>query len=212
MFGLIFGPVRLVLKIISSLLTLIVVYLGVTFGQIWLTSHHHSTGHAQAILVFGCEESNGTPSPDLLGRLEEALAVYRAHRAPWIAVTGGRQHGDVYTEAGVSATYLERHGVPASRIIVGGGRDTWQNVSSVAPALQARHLTHVITVTDPFHEYRAMAITSAQGLTPEPSPVPVQLDQKRQLWHYYLKETIAVSIGRLVGYDTLSHWTTSGIL
>ena len=208
MFGLIFGPLRLALRLVSALASLIVVYLGVTFAQIWMTSHTHSTGTAQAIVVFGCEESNGVPSKDLAARLDEALVVYRAHRAPWVVVTGGRLPGDRYTEAGVSATYLEQRGVPASRIISGGGNDTWQNISSVTTRMKQRGLHTVITVTDPFHEYRAMAIASAQGLAPEPSPVPANQYEKPHLWSFYAKETIAVSLGRLVGYDTLSQWTT----
>jgi hypothetical protein len=28
------------------------------------------------------------------------------------------------------------------------------------------------------------------------------------LWRYYLKETLAVGVGRVVGYGRLSHWTT----
>ncbi len=208
MFRLIFAPLRIFLKVISALLTLLVLYLAVTFVQVWLTSREHSTGAAQAIVVFGTTEDNGTPSPALAARLNEVLTVYRDHRAPWVVVTGGKRPGDRFTEAEVSATYLEQHGIPRARIIVGSGRDTWQNISSVAPTMKRHHLLSIITVTDPFHEYRAMAIASAQGLSPEPSPVSKSSTITANLWRYYLKETIAVSVGRVVGYGTLSHWTT----
>lgn len=209
MFRLIFAPLRLAIKIVSLLLALIVLYFAFTFVQIWLTGRTHSTASAQAILVFGTTEDNGKPSQELRARLDEALAVYRAGRAPWIAVTGGNRPGDVYTEAGVSATYLEAHGVPKARILVGGGVDTWQNVETVAPLLKARGLYNVITVTDPFHEYRAMAIASSQGLSPIPSPVENSPTIKHSLWRYYLKETLEVGVGRLIGYGRLSSWTTS---
>jgi len=174
-----------------------------------MTGRQHSSASAQAILVFGTTENNGTPSPELTARLNDALTLYREHRAPWVVVTGGNRPGDVYTEGGVSATYLEHHGVPASRIIVGSGNDTWQNVSSVIVAMQARHLTSVLCVTDPFHVYRAMAIASSQGLAPLPEPVSNSPTTKNSLWLYYLKETIEVGVGRLVGYGRLSTWTTS---
>jgi uncharacterized SAM-binding protein YcdF (DUF218 family) len=209
MFGLVFGPLRLVIKVVTAIVTLVVLYFGFTFVQIWLTGRIHSSATAQAIVVFGTTEDNGKPSQELQARLDEALVVYRAHRAPWIAVTGGKRPGDVYTEAGVSATYLEAHGVPKSRILVGGGDDTWQNVASVASLLKARHLYDVITVTDPFHEYRAMAISSSQGFSPIPSPVENSPTIKHSLWRYYLKETLAVGVGRLIGYGRLSSWTTS---
>lgn len=204
----IFGLLKLALRIVSLVLSVVVLYFAITFVQIWQRGHEHSTHSAQAILVFGTTEDNGTPSPELTQRLRQALTLYRAHRAPWIAVTGGKRPGDHFTEAGVSATFLEHHGVTPQRIIVGGGSDTWQNVESVAPALKARHLTSVLTVTDPFHEYRAMAIASAQGLTPYPSPVHHSPTVKHSLWRYYLKETAAVGVGRIVGYGRLSSWTT----
>ncbi len=210
MFGLIFRPLRLVLKIISAILTIIVVYFVVTFVQIWWTGHAHSTADAPAILVFGTTEDNGVASQELRARLDEALVVYRADRGVhWIAVTGGNRPGDVFTEAGVSATYLEARGVPKDRIIVGGGDDTWQNVVTVASALKSHNAQRVITVTDPFHEYRAMAIASAQGLIPMPSPVENSPTIKHSLWRYYLKETLEVGVGRIIGYGRLSSWTTS---
>ncbi len=141
----------------------------------------------------------------------QALTLYDSGRAPWVAVTGGRRPGDVYTEAGVSATYLEEHGVPKSRVLKGGGSDTWQNVASVIGALRRLHITTVITVTDPFHEYRAMAISSDQGLTPYPSPVRDSPTIKHQLWRFYLKETLEVGVGRIVGYHHLSEWTTTPV-
>lgn len=205
----IFGPIKLIMKIISTIMTVVVIYFAVTFVQIWLTGHEHSIASAQAILVFGTTENNGTPSPELRARLDDALTLYRGHRAPWVVVTGGNQPGDAFTEAGVSATYLEQHGVPASRILVGGGSDTWQNVSSVIGAMRAHHLVTVLTVTDPFHEYRAMANASAQGLSPQPVPVANSPTVKHSLWKFYLKETLAVGVGRIVGYGRLSSWTTS---
>lgn len=209
MLGLIFAPLRLAIRIVSAILTIVILYFAVTFVQIWLTGRIHSVSHAQAILVFGTTENNGKPSQELTDRLNEALSVYRAGRAPWIAVTGGNRPGDKYTEAGVSATYLEAHGVPKDRVIVGGGNDTWQNVESVARQLKSHLLYDLITVTDPFHEYRAMANASSQGFYPVPSPVENSPTVKHSLWLFYLKETLAVGVGRLIGYGRLSSWTTA---
>jgi len=209
LFRLIFAPLRIAIKLASALVGIVVFYFAFTFGQIWMTSRVHSTGPAQAILVFGTTEDNGTPSPALRARLDEALTVYRARRAPWVVVTGGRRPGDVYTEAEVSASYLEQRGVPASHVIVGSGSDTWQNVASVIARMKSANLIHVISVTDPFHEFRAMAIASAQGLQPTPSPVPSSPTIKGSLFGYYLKETLDVGVGRIIGFGNLSRWVTS---
>ncbi|MCU1363238.1 MAG: YdcF family protein [Acidimicrobiaceae bacterium] len=205
----ILGPLKWTLRVLAALLLVIVLYFGVTFVQIWWRGHEHATEDAQAVLVFGTTEDNGTASAELTTRLNQALTLYREGRAPWVAVTGGRQPGDVYTEAGVSATYLENRGVPSDRILKGSGSDTWQNVETVLPKLKEHHLKTVITVTDPFHEYRAMAITSAQGLIPYPSPVRNSPTIKFELWRYYLKETLEVGLARIVGYGRLSSWTTA---
>jgi len=204
----IFGPFKLVLRIISLVISVIVLYFAVTFVQIWLTGHEHSNAKAQAILVFGTTEDNGVASPELKARLNHALHLYREGRAPWLVVTGGNRPGDNYTESGVSKTYLENHGVPKADILQGFGGDTWQNVSTVMPLLKAHDIVSVLTVTDPFHEYRAMAISSSQGLKPVPSPVPNSPTIKHSLWRYYLKETFDVGVGRIIGYGRLSSWTT----
>jgi uncharacterized SAM-binding protein YcdF (DUF218 family) len=202
----IFGPFKLILRIISALITIVIIYFAVTFVQIWLTGHEHSTRDAQAILVFGTTEDNGTPSPELQARLHQALVLWHEGRAPWIAVTGGKRPGDHFTEAGVSATYLESKGVPSSKILVGSGTDTWQNVATVLPKLTSHHIKTVLTVTDPFHEDRAMAISSSQGLTPYPSPVRNSPTVKHSLWKYYAKETFEVGIGRIIGFGRFSSW------
>ena len=205
----IFGPIKLVLRLLSLFLTVLVLYFAVTFVQIWWRGHEHTTASAQAILVFGTTEDNGKASRELKGRLDQALSLYREGRAPSIVVTGGNLPGDVYTEAGVSATYLEKHGVAAAHVLKGAGNDTWQNVQTVLEKLKKHHITTVITVTDPFHEFRAMAIASSQGLRPYPSPVRHSPTIKHQLWRYYLKETLEVGVGRVVGFGRLSSWTTT---
>ena len=202
----IFGPIKLLIRVVSALIFVAVLYFAVTFVQIWLTGHHHSTRHAQAILVFGTTEDDGTPSAELRARLDQALVLWHDHRAPWIAVTGGKRPGDVFTEAGVSVRYLESHGVPASKILKGSGTDTWENVASVRAKLKRHDITSVLTVTDPFHEDRAMAISSSQGLTPYPSPVHDSPTVKHSLWKYYLKETFEVGIGRVIGFQRFHTW------
>ena len=63
--------------------------------------------------------------------------------------------------------------------------------------------------TRPWDDAIAMAIASSQGLVPSPSPVRNSPTINHSLWRYYLKETLEVGVGRLVGYGRLSSWTTS---
>jgi uncharacterized SAM-binding protein YcdF (DUF218 family) len=205
----IFGPLRLAFTIVTVGITIIFLYFSVTFVQIWLRGHEHTSADAQAILVFGTA-AGIHPSPELADRLNHADALFASHRASYIAVTGGKLPGDLYTEAQVSATYLEGLGVPKDVILEGGGGDTWENVADILPALKAHGITSVITVTDAFHEYRAMAICVAQGLTADPSPISVTAVSGSELWKYYLTETIEVGVARFVGYHTVSDWIHDG--
>ncbi|HUZ40459.1 MAG TPA: YdcF family protein [Acidimicrobiales bacterium] len=202
----IFGPIKLVLRIVATLISVVILYFAITFVQIWMTGHEHSTKHAQAILVFGTTENDGTPSPELRARLDQALFLWHKDRAPWIAVTGGKRPGDQFTEAGVSATYLEARGVPATKILKGSGTDTWRNVVTILSRLKSHDIKSVLTVTDPFHEDRAMAICSSQGLTPNSSPVRNSPTVKHSLWKYYLKETFEVGVGRIIGFQRFHSW------
>jgi uncharacterized SAM-binding protein YcdF (DUF218 family) len=204
---------KLAFKFVAVLMTLILLYLGITFLQIWYRGGEHSSGPAQAVLVFGTASYGcTTPSPELAARLSWAAQL--VHNGDLttnlIVVTGGKKPGDACTEAQTSTWYLVHvRGISRHDIIVGGGDDTWQNVSSIAGQLKRLKDTTVLSVTDPFHEYRAMACATDQGLTPMPAPVPHEAISGGSLFGYYLKETLEVGAARVIGYRTLSDWLHS---
>jgi uncharacterized SAM-binding protein YcdF (DUF218 family) len=178
-------------------------YLAFTGVQVWLTSRHHDAHPAQAIVVMGAAQYDGVPSPDLVGRLQDALSLWQRHLASTVVVTGSKEKTDKYTEAEASAMWLEQHGVPAADIIEVGGNDSWTNLSLAATALQQRGLLKVIVVTDGFHEDRSLAIATSVGLQAWPMP---STDSPIKGWAtvpYYAKETVGVAVGRVVGYSRL---------
>jgi uncharacterized SAM-binding protein YcdF (DUF218 family) len=197
-------PFRLILKIIGAVLAVVLLYVSVTLVQVWLTSMQDDPHPANAILVFGTAANYTTPGVDLEARLARALTLYDAHLAPIIAVTGGKRPGDLYTEAQISAMWLETNGVPPSAIVLGSGADTWNNVASVATELKTLGVVTVLDVTDPFHEDRAMAITSSFGFSPSPTPSQRSPIGGFNLVLYFVKEAVEVSVGRIIGYQTLA--------
>jgi uncharacterized SAM-binding protein YcdF (DUF218 family) len=197
-------PFRLIFKIVGAILAVCLLYVSVTLVQVWLTSRQDDPHPANAILVFGTAANYTTPGVDLQARLARALSLFDAHLAPIIAVTGGKRPGDLYTEARISAMWLEANGVPPRAIILGGGADTWDNVASIAPKLKARGVVTVLTVTDPFHEDRAMAITSSFGFSPSPTPSLHSPIGGFSLVLYFVKEAVEVAAGRIVGYHALA--------
>jgi uncharacterized SAM-binding protein YcdF (DUF218 family) len=171
--------------------------------QVWLTSREYSPHPADVIMVMGAAQYNGAPSPDLQARLNEALKLFDNKDASLIMLTGGKEKGDLHTEAGTGYAYLTAHGVPAADILQAGGDTTYQNVADAAPVLLARHATTVLVTTDPFHEDRSMAISSSFGLTPWPTPTQTSPIKGWSTVPYYLKEAVGVGLGRVIGFNHL---------
>jgi uncharacterized SAM-binding protein YcdF (DUF218 family) len=199
----IFSPFRLAFRLLSLLVTALIVYLAVSLVQVWLTSRQYDPHPAAAIMVMGAAQYNGVPSPDLAARLNEALLLYQKGYSHLIMVTGGKEKGDLHTEAGSGAAYLEGKGVPAADILQAGGNTTYENVADAAPQLVARHATTVLVATDPFHEDRSMAIASSFGLTPSPTPTKTSPITGWSTVPYFLKEAVGVGLGRIVGFNHL---------
>jgi uncharacterized SAM-binding protein YcdF (DUF218 family) len=198
-----FGPIRLVLRVFGLIVAALLIYFAVTLVQVWLTSRQYDPHPAEAIVVMGAAQYNGVPSPDLAARLDEAYSLFHNGYAKVIMVTGGKQPGDVYTEAEAGRNYLEKESVPASDILLAGGNDSYQNVADAAPQLLSRHLSVVLVVTDGFHEDRSMAIASALKLTPSPTPTQTSPITGWAKLPYFLKEAVGVGLGRVIGYNHL---------
>jgi uncharacterized SAM-binding protein YcdF (DUF218 family) len=196
-------PIRLAIRIVSLLLTAVVVYFAVCLVQVWLTSRQYDPHTADVIMVMGAAQYNGVPSPDLAARLNEALKLFDNKEASLIMLTGGKEKGDVYTESQAGSAYLHARGVPLSDILQAGGNTTYQNVADAAPQLLARHATTVLVTTDPFHEDRSMAISSSLGLTPSPTPTKTSPIKGWSTVPYFLKEAVGVGLGRVIGFSHL---------
>ena len=198
------GRLPLVLRAIVLLLLAILGYFVVTGVQVWLTSREYSPRQASAIVVMGAAQYDGVPSPDLRSRLDEALLLYRRGFAPLIVATGYKELGDQFTEAQAGGTYLEQHGVPSSAIVEVGGSDSYENLADADTVLRARGDGTVLIATDPFHEDRSMAIASGLGLVAYPTPTRTSPIKGFATVPYFLKEAIAVGMGRVIGYRELS--------
>lgn len=208
-------PLRMLGRLVKVAVLAALVYLVVTFVQVWQTAHQDQARPAGAIVVLGAAQYNGAPSPDLAARLTHALALWKEGMASRIIVTGGKQKGDRHTEAGASALWLEARGVPSANIVEVGGSDTWQSMSGVATAVGANATlgatvaassttgSSVVLVSDPFHEKRASMMASALGLTPYVSPTRSSPIRGAALVPYYAKETAEVALARVVGFPAL---------
>jgi uncharacterized SAM-binding protein YcdF (DUF218 family) len=194
---------RWLLRSILVLLALAVAYVAITFVQVYRASRHDGARAADAIIVLGAAQYDGRPSPVLQDRLDHALALYEAGLAGQIVLTGGRQEGDRFTEATAGYNYLRERGVPDEALLKEvDGTSTWESLRASARFLLSRDLTRVVLVTDDYHAYRVEAIAEDIGLDATVSPTESRLTGTGQL-RQMLRETAAVAVGRIIGYDRL---------
>jgi uncharacterized SAM-binding protein YcdF (DUF218 family) len=178
---------------------------------IWHASHN-DTRSADAIVVMGAAQYDGTPSPLLESRLRQAFDDWEKGRATVIAVTGGKRDGDRFSEAEVSQNWLMQRGVPASAIVAeNSGSSTWESLKGIAPLLQQRGVESVVAVSSPWHVERVMLSLQQLGFDTVPSPTTTSSDGFAGLaWMNNgsslikaVRETLGVSLGRIIGFDRL---------
>lgn len=204
---------RLLLRILgglAALVLLVIGYYGVTLYQVWSTGRHDEARKVDAIVVMGAAQYDGRPSPLLKARLDHALELYRAKRAPVIVVTGGKLSGDRFTEAAASRRYLRDLGVPASAILSEDrGRSTWQSLEGVVDLLAKRTpKARVLIVTDPFHCLRAKLIAEELGLRAYVSATRSSPWGSGTQFRKSLKEAAGIALGRIIGFQRL--WRVTG--
>ncbi len=140
-------------------------------AAIYWQARSDQTRPVDAIVVLGTAQYNGRPSPVLRARLDRALKAYEGGGASVIVVTGGRNPGDLFTEAEASRDYLLERGVPEGALLLENqGRDSWQSMRGVARLLRARDLSEVLLVSDGFHLFRLKLMARDLDLTPYGAP------------------------------------------
>ena len=159
--------------ILSGIAALLLVVLGlivVTAVAVWRAAHTDDARHvlhADAIVVLGAAQYNGTPTNVFVGRLEQAIVLYREDRSKTVIVVGGKQPGDATTEGQAGANYLIQHGVPAADVVAEGvGNDTYESLKGAADFMKAHDLRSAFLVSDPWHNLRIKRMAGDLGITP----------------------------------------------
>lgn len=156
--------------------------------------------HSDAIIVLGAAQYAGHPSPVLGARLDHAEALWRAHVARYVVLTGGVGKGDTTSEAEVGRRYLIARGIPDTVILLErGGRTTGQSIGAAAALLKQRGLTSAVLVSDPFHALRLRILAFRHGLHAVTSPTrtsPIARNAQQE-WRYVLAESFKLPIAAL---------------
>ena len=180
-----------------------VLYFVVTAVSYRASWTHEAKGSTDVIIVMGAAQYDGVPSNLLEMRLQQGLDLWKDGRAPLIALTGGKQAGDRFTEAATGRRWLTDRGVPANVIVSEDvGRSTWQSLSQLDPVLRDRSVETAIVVSSYWYVQRADLILHQLGYDASTSPVP-QNSEALSWTTKALKELLGISFGRLMGFDTL---------
>jgi len=148
------------------------VVIGYTTYRIWDQGGRDEARNADAIVVLGAAQYNGTPSPLFEARISHAVQLYENGIAGTFIVTGGKgRPGDITTEAGAARDYAVAHGVPASAILIEDeSRTTLEQLRTVGQMLRDRGLRSAVLVSDRTHMLRSLRIARDQGIEAYGSP------------------------------------------
>lgn len=197
------GTRRWLVRVPAVLAAALLLYLGVTAVQVVRAADQQDSEPADAIVVLGAAQYDGTPSPALKRRLDHALELYRDGLAPQIVLTGSKQPDDRFTEAFAGYRYLTEQGVgePALRI-VDDGASTWESMAAAWRLLRDEGVEEVLLVSDSYHNRRLQGIAGELGMeafvsSTEGSPSAQQV----------VAETGRVATGQIIGYRRLFNLT-----
>jgi vancomycin permeability regulator SanA len=154
-------------RIIAGVLLgwLLVHLIYITIDGLWGYS-----GTADMAVVLGNRvDADGSLSPVLKGRVDEALALYRQGRVARIMASGGLgEYAGHYPEGLAMKQYLVAHGVPADRIVEDNhGENTYLTAKDLLPVVDSLQVHSVIVVSSFYHLTRSKYIIRKLGFRGE---------------------------------------------
>ncbi len=175
-------------------------YLAVVGVTVELAAHHRTDQPASAAVVMGAAQYNGRPSGALAGRLDRAAELYEAGKVDRVIVTGGNQPGDRTTEGMTGFVYLRNRGIPERDLLVeNSSTNTWEQLLATALIIEEHDLDSVILVSDPYHNRRLLDTADALGMDADVSATDATMS-----WHELSRETVAVAVGKVIGFRRLA--------
>ena len=142
-------------RLLAALLFAAIAYVGWVGFQVWRQSHRDENHSADAIVVLGAAQYNGTPSPIFKARLDQAAYLFEQGFSTRVVVTGGKRAGDRFTESEAGELYLVERGVPSENILnENNGSTSFESLQNVWGMAQAHGINSVLLVSDPMHSER----------------------------------------------------------
>jgi len=160
-----------------------------------------AVGPASAVIVVGTATSGDHVTGELQARCAQALALWRAHRAPVVITTGASSAPGSRTEASLAGTWLVDHGFPARQLVMVPDENLSTAFAFIARRYGKSSGGRTIIVGAPLQVLWLRNLASADGLDAQISPVSASKDSLmtdvRKVWF----QAIAVGLGRVIGFD-----------
>lgn len=199
---------RALTRSLATLSALLIAYVAVCVGQVWLTGRTDQSRSVEAIVVMGVAQYDGRPSPQLQARLDHVITLWNAGTAPLVVTTGGNQPGDRFTEAEASRRYLVEAGVPESAIILEDrGSSTLDSLQRVHDILAVQEITEVLIVTDPYHAARSRMMARDLGMIAHVSATPTSVVTGSENVRRHVEEGLGVALANFIGFEGLERLT-----
>jgi hypothetical protein len=211
---------RIVTRVVGVVLLGLFVYFAISAVQVLAASRASQQPNQVAkttyVVVAGEHESVQAPSSDTKARLDQALSLYQSGRAKKIVIgvtncaSCGAGAAAVLSgqPIGAEAKFLEKQGLPATRIVEVKAPDDDALLSSVAAVIGHHGSTAVIIVADPLDDLRLRATAASHGLTPEISPATPPGSGFLSDAGTIGQQAMAVAVGRVFGFS-MTGWASN---
>jgi uncharacterized SAM-binding protein YcdF (DUF218 family) len=145
------------------------------------------TEPTETALVLGYALApDGTAQPQLIGRIQHAIGLYKRGVVHHLVLSGGVEQAG-HTEAGVMRELALAAGVPSDALVLDElARSTIENFACARPLLDRLGGERVLVVTEPWHMTRAMLLARRHGISAVPSPAASEVWRDPRAAGYWL--------------------------
>ena len=149
------------LRTVIVLLSLVIVFF---CGKVIRGSLINTAGRADHAIVLGLALENGSPTDDLLARLDTAQAYLEEYPEAHLILTGGNADETGRTEAAVMRDILAERGVPDERMILEDQAETTkENFRNTAQIIDPGK--PVVLISSNYHMDRAVQTAESAGFS-----------------------------------------------
>ncbi len=150
-----------ILRTIVALLTLVILFF---CGKVICGSMINSAGQAENAIVLGLALENGSPTDDLLARLDTAQAYLEDYPEAHLILTGGNADESGRTEAAVMREILAERGVPDECMILEDqAESTKENFLNTAQIIDPGK--PIVLISSDYHMDRAVQTAHSAGFS-----------------------------------------------